>query len=299
MIQTEHLQPQNGIEHISPELLPRLADLELFGFDMDDTLLQRDTGKLAVKLQHCVIWNDVRRVGEQPVDPSYAYSVFEASSDAWAADRQRIRAFAEAHFSNNPHSFYRAVANFCNGTENRAVRSQAIKDLGFPDEDAFWDVYREFGLIAEKDVHPSTYIKPAPGVVDLLTNLDRRGIPKHVISNSTNERIESRIQALQAVYRGGFASITSARDIGHKKPDPFAFNALSERLGLQPEGGRFKAIYFGNGDEDVLAANAAGWVPVIVNLGRRDFSHINDQPHIRVRTLKDFHGLWRQHAPKV
>lgn len=41
----------NGVEHISPELLPRLGSIQAVGFDMDDTLVERNRAKLAVKLQ--------------------------------------------------------------------------------------------------------------------------------------------------------------------------------------------------------------------------------------------------------
>ena len=57
-----------------------------------------------------------------------------------------------------------------------------------------------------------------------------------------------------------FHSVVISGEIGIKKPDPRIFNPALEQTGMKPE----EVIYVGDTEDDIIAARAAGLVPVLI-----------------------------------
>ena len=94
--------------------------------------------------------------------------------------------------------------------------------------------------------------KPYPGIPELLAELERRGIPKVVLSNKRHDFTTITVERLLPGFH--FEIVRGARPSLPTKPDPAGALQIAEDLGIAPE--RF--IYLGDTNTDMQTANAAG-----------------------------------------
>lgn len=106
------------------------------------------------------------------------------------------------------------------------------------------------------------YIKPFPGMNELLEELERGGIRTAV---ATSKRASSAAETLELVGATVTAMITM-EDTLHHKPDPEPLLLAVSRLG----GDASRAVYVGDAVVDVDAAKAAGMASIAVTWGAGD-----------------------------
>jgi len=111
---------------------------------------------------------------------------------------------------------------------------------------------------------PIVHTTPYPGIVELLAELGRLGLPMAVLSNKPDAPTREIVRAL--FPKLPFVAVYGERPQVPRKPDPKAALALAAELGVAPE----RCALVGDTQVDVLTAIAAGMVPVAVLWGFRD-----------------------------
>ncbi|MDT3329190.1 HAD family hydrolase [Microbacterium sp. KSW-18] len=99
-----------------------------------------------------------------------------------------------------------------------------------------------------------------PGTHDLLRDLGRRGYRLGLLTNGSTEQQTDKLDAV------GLADLFDAtcisEQLGHHKPDPAAFAALVERLGVRPD----ECLFVGDdATTDAAGARAAGLTAVLID----------------------------------
>ena len=97
---------------------------------------------------------------------------------------------------------------------------------------------------------------PYPGIPELLTELQHRGLPLVVLSNK-NDRF-TKVMVKKILPRWQFKIIQGALCDVPLKPDPTLAMQIVERLGIPPE----QFLYLGDTSTDMQTAVAAGMFPV-------------------------------------
>ncbi len=105
--------------------------------------------------------------------------------------------------------------------------------------------------------------QPYPGIMDMLREMNRRGIPVCVLSNKPH-------QSARDVIARYFPEITFAEVFGQRegvpvKPDPAAAKEIASLLGIRPE----EFLYVGDTSVDMETGRGAGMYPVGVLWGFR------------------------------
>ncbi len=109
----------------------------------------------------------------------------------------------------------------------------------------------------------SEHTKPYPGIPELLGELDKRGIPKAVLSNKLDEF--TKLIVAQMLPEFSFQIVQGARSSVPVKPDPTAALQIADEMHLQPE----QFLYLGDTNTDMQTAKAAGMYGVGVLWGFR------------------------------
>lgn len=98
-------------------------------------------------------------------------------------------------------------------------------------------------------------IVPVDGIIDLVLELEQRGVPQAIVSNG---KIENQQRKLQAIGLAEFFSsrpvVIEASGSDHSKPTPHGIWRACELLDIQPG----TALYVGDRPTDMIAANLAG-----------------------------------------
>jgi phosphoglycolate phosphatase len=97
--------------------------------------------------------------------------------------------------------------------------------------------------------------KPYDGIIELLNELQARGLKLSVFSNKA-DAFTNRI--VRALLPDCFEIVLGLRPDAPKKPDPWGALHIAEKLGLRP--GEF--LYIGDSNIDMQTAGNAGMVPV-------------------------------------
>lgn len=158
-----------------------------------------------------------------------------------------------------------------------AIRSQAshgargLLGLGFqlhPEDARFARMREEFlQLYAENICHHS---RPFPGILDLLDELDRRGLAWGVVTNKPARFTEPLMSILDLAERA--ACIVSGDTCPQPKPHPAPMLAAAELCGATPA----ECVYLGDAERDIQAARAAAMPALVAAWGYLDAS---DDPH--------------------
>ena len=150
-----------------------------------------------------------------------------------------------------------------------------VTDRGVEPCDEYTEGFKRMAL----EMAPS-FIVPAPDAKSTFEELDRRGVPSAVLSNGWNPLQISK--ARRAGFRG---KVIASADIGVQKPNPKAFQALVQALGVPPE----RCYYIGDDPAaDVAGAMAAGLQAVwIDNEGKTYPPGLPKAPRV-VSSLREF-----------
>ena len=99
-----------------------------------------------------------------------------------------------------------------------------------------------------------------PGVTELVAALEERSIPWAIATSSRSEQVRGSVQALGLANE---PTIVDGSHVEHAKPEPDLLLLGAQRLGVRPE----RCWYVGDSTWDVVAAIAAGMVPIGVIAG--------------------------------
>ena len=116
-----------------------------------------------------------------------------------------------------------------------------------PDYDA---MRTEFLDIYERNVCRETQL--FPGMADLLSALEKMGIPWGVVTNKAERFTHPLLKGLGLHVRA--ACIVGGDTTPHLKPHPASLLAASERIALPPSA----CVYVGDDERDMIAGRAAG-----------------------------------------
>jgi HAD superfamily hydrolase (TIGR01509 family) len=119
-----------------------------------------------------------------------------------------------------------------------------------------------------------------PGVVDLLDEAERRGVPAAVASSSPRYWVAGHLERLGLLDR--FAALRTRDDVERAKPWPDLFLAAVEAVGAAPA----ESVAFEDSHNGSVAASAAGLFCVVAP---NELTRVQDFPHadLRVRSLSE------------
>lgn len=113
------------------------------------------------------------------------------------------------------------------------------------------DSYRSF-----QRVHHDRLTSAYPGVIETLTELERRGHPMGVVTSKSNEMMD---RGLAWTGLDRFMKTTIGMESCRvHKPDPFPVRLALHELGYKPE----EALFVGDSPHDIISGNEAGVVSV-------------------------------------
>jgi len=111
--------------------------------------------------------------------------------------------------------------------------------------------------------------RPYPGIPELLTELNKKGLKLAVLSNKAHPFTEIMVKELLPVP---FQAVRGARPEVPLKPDPVAARLILKDLNLTPA----EALYVGDTAVDMKTASEAGLTPVGVLWGFREARELLD-----------------------
>ena len=99
-----------------------------------------------------------------------------------------------------------------------------------------------------------------PGVRELIETLDARGIDWAIATSSRKEQVATSVAALGLLRE---PRIVDASHVEHAKPEPDLLLEAAEQLEVEPA----HCWYVGDATWDMVAAVAAGMIPIAVTAG--------------------------------
>ena len=100
--------------------------------------------------------------------------------------------------------------------------------------------------------HMEPQIRPSPGILAFLDELERNNIPRAVATSASEIRTASTIERMG--LGGFFNAVVTAGDVSAGKPHPAVYQLACERMNVPPE----YAVAFDDAPAGVQAARAAG-----------------------------------------
>lgn len=156
------------------------------------------------------------------------------------------------------------VRNFIGNGVEMLIRRAVPKDTP---EDKIQECLGIFKIYYTHNSHNKT--KPYDGIIELLTNLKRKGFKLGVVSN----KFDRAVKKLCDEYFCGLIDIaTGESETTPKKPDPTGVLKTIEELGAKPE----QTVLVGDSDVDIETAKNAGISSVGVLWGYRDEKVLTD-----------------------
>lgn len=118
--------------------------------------------------------------------------------------------------------------------------------------------------------HGDRLTKPFPGILELLAELKKRGLPTAVLSNKPHANT---VRCVDTVFAGqDFACVIGHRDGTELKPDPASATEMTEQLDIPPD----QWIYVGDTAVDMQTGTRAGMYPVGVLWGFRERAELEE-----------------------
>jgi HAD superfamily hydrolase (TIGR01509 family) len=102
--------------------------------------------------------------------------------------------------------------------------------------------------------------RPLPGVRELVDAIEARGLRWSIATSSRKDQVQTSVKALGLHHE---PSIVDASHVEHAKPEPDLLLRAAEELGVEPG----RAWYVGDSTWDMVAAVAAGMIPIGVTSG--------------------------------
>lgn len=114
-------------------------------------------------------------------------------------------------------------------------------------------------LVAMRDQYSKRWAdntKPYEGIPELLSALEKLGLPKAVLSNKPDDFTQIMVEKL--LPRWSFRIVRGVKPSMPKKPDPAAALQIARELQIPPS----QFLYVGDTNTDMQTANSAGMYPV-------------------------------------
>ena len=99
-------------------------------------------------------------------------------------------------------------------------------------------------------------LTPLPGLLDLLSQIERRGLAKALVTNAPRENAAFMLAALN--LRETFHPVVIGDDLPRAKPDPLPYQTALNKLAIAPA----EAIVFEDSPTGIRAATGAGILTV-------------------------------------
>jgi N-acetyl-D-muramate 6-phosphate phosphatase len=171
----------------------------------------------------------------------------ETRIEAW------LEALAEAGFPTTRERLAPLI-----GVDGRRLAREIAALAGVAlDDDAADRVDRDSG---ERYERRNTAPRPLPGVREMLETLDTRGIEWAIATSSRKDQVATSVRALGLMRE---PRIVDASHVEHAKPEPDLLLEAAEQLDVEPA----HCWYVGDATWDMVAAVAAGMVPIAVTAG--------------------------------
>jgi HAD superfamily hydrolase (TIGR01509 family) len=125
------------------------------------------------------------------------------------------------------------------------------------DEDRAETIDRRSGEIYERlNQSPA----PLPGVRELVAAIDKRGLPWAIATSSRKDQVTTSVAALGLETE---PKIVDASHVQHAKPEPDLLLLAAKEIEVEPA----RCWYVGDSTWDMVAAVAAGMIPIGVTAG--------------------------------
>ena len=148
--------------------------------------------------------------------------------------------------------------------------TQGLLQIGFsigPDHPAFADLRSEYLDLFQNNGNP--YSQLFPGMMELLAELESRGIPWGIVTNKPAYLTRPLIAGLGLDDRA--ACIISGDSCVNPKPHPEPLLTACREIGVLPS----TCVYIGDAERDIEAAHACGMPAIIAEYG---YIGPHDQP---------------------
>jgi phosphoglycolate phosphatase len=163
------------------------------------------------------------------------------------------------------------------GLADAVIRPQAshgargLLGIGFdlqPEDPRFARMREEFLQLYADNI--CRHSRPFPGILELLAELDARGLKWGVVTNKPAAFTEPLMSILDLAERA--ACIVSGDTCPQSKPHPAPMLAAAELCGATPA----QCLYLGDAERDIEAARAAAMPALVAAWGYLDAA---DEPH--------------------
>ncbi len=149
--------------------------------------------------------------------------------------------------------------------------ARGLLEIGFdlqPDDRRFASLREEFLQLYADNI--CRYSRPFPGILELLAELEARGLKWGVVTNKPAAFTEPLMSILDLAERA--ACIVSGDTCPQPKPHPAPMLAAAELCGAEPG----QCLYLGDAERDIQAARAAAMPALVAAWG---YIGSADQPH--------------------
>jgi N-acetyl-D-muramate 6-phosphate phosphatase len=149
--------------------------------------------------------------------------------------------------------------------------ARGLLEIGFdlqPDDRRFASLRAEFLQLYADNI--CRHSRPFPGILELLAELEARGLKWGVVTNKPAAFTEPLMSILDLAERA--ACIVSGDTCPQPKPHPAPMLAAAELCGAQPA----QCLYLGDAERDIQAARAAAMPALVAAWG---YIGSADQPH--------------------
>jgi phosphoglycolate phosphatase len=149
--------------------------------------------------------------------------------------------------------------------------ARGLLEIGFdlqPDDRRFASLREEFLQLYADNI--CRYSRPFPGILELLAELEARGLKWGVVTNKPAAFTEPLMSILDLAERA--ACIVSGDTCPQPKPHPAPMLAAAELCGADPA----QCLYLGDAERDIQAARAAAMPALVAAWG---YIGSADQPH--------------------
>ncbi len=144
------------------------------------------------------------------------------------------------------------------GLDGKRLAREIAEGTGMPIDAARAEVIdHRSGEIYERLNHSP---RPLPGVRTLIEAIEARGIPWSIATSSRKDQVETSVNALDLPTE---PTIVDASHVEHAKPEPDLLLLAAGQLGIEPA----QCWYIGDSTWDMIAAVAAGMIPIGVTAG--------------------------------
>lgn len=169
----------------------------------------------------------------------------------------RIVAWLDALAEAGLPTTHERVAPLIGADGKRLAREIAALAGGVLDEDRAEAVDKRSGEIYER-LNRSPV--PLPGVGELVAAVEQRGLPWAIATSSRKDQVTTSVAALGLEAE---PKIVDASHVEHAKPEPDLLLLAAKEVGVDPA----RCWYIGDSTWDMVAAVAAGMIPIGVTAG--------------------------------